>query len=98
MRNLISVRAARASLRRGDYARLTVDEARGAYAFTRTFGEERTLVVLNTTDRSQELELPVGDLWTDGHSLRSLVDHRPLAIQKGKLKLSLPPWGGEWLG
>ncbi len=98
VRNLIAVRTARASLRRGDYARLTVDEERGVYAFTRTLGEERTLVVLNTGDRLQELELPVQDLWPDGHSLRSLIDHRQLAVQAGKIKISLPPWSGEWLG
>jgi cyclomaltodextrinase len=98
VRNLVAVRAARASLRRGDYARLTVDEARGAYAFVRTLGDERTLVVMNTSGQAQELELPIGDLWPDGHGLRSLIDHRSLTVQEGKLKLSLPPWGGEWLG
>lgn len=98
VQSLIALRAARASLRRGDYARVLVDEARGVYAFTRTLGEERTLVVINAGDQPQEVSLPVRELWPDGYALRSLIDHQPQKIADGNLTLSLPPWGGQWLG
>jgi len=98
VQNLIAVRAARASLRRGEYARLMVDEAHGLYAFTRTLGEERTLAILNTSDQPQEIDLPVSTFWPDGHSIDSLLDHRPLTVAAGKIHVSLLPWSGQWLG
>jgi glycosidase len=98
VQNLIALRQGRVSLRRGDYARLTVDEAHGLYAFTRTLGEEKTLVALNTSDQSQEITLPVKTLWPNGYPLRSLLDHRLVTIQHGKISLKLPPWSGQWLG
>ena len=98
VQNLIALRAARASLRRGDYTRIKVDEGRGLYAFSRTLGEERTLVLLNCSGEPQAVDLPVTTLWPDGHTLRSLMAQRPLTVQAGKLKISLPAWGGQWLG
>jgi len=101
---LIAIRQERASLRRGDYARLAVDEAHGWYAFTRTLGEEKTLVAINTTGHAQEIVLPVKTLWPDGHLLRNLIsssatfDHRLLTVQRGKITVKLPPWSGKWLG
>jgi glycosidase len=98
VQNLIAVRVARPSLRRGDYTRIMVDEARGVYVFTRTLGEETTLVALNTGSQTQEIVLPVKTLWPGGYALRSLLDHRPQPILRGKINLKLPPWGGQWLG
>jgi glycosidase len=98
VQNLISVRKKCASIRRGDYARLLVDEANGLYAFTRTLGTETTLVVLNTSDSPQEVVLPIKTVWPDGYALRNLLDHRPAAIQRGKVTLRLPPCSGQWLG
>jgi glycosidase len=106
VQNLIAVRAARASLRRGDHSRLMVDEEHGLYAFVRTLGEERTLVVLNTSDQPQEVSLPVHEYLPDDHTLRSLVSSssssisssHPLTVRGGKISLTLPPWGGQWLG
>jgi len=98
VQNLIAVRAARASLRRGEYSRLTVDEAHGLYAFSRTLGEERTLVVINASSQPQQIILPVQTLWPDGHTLRSLLDHHPLTVQEGKISVNLPPSSGQWLG
>jgi glycosidase len=98
VQNLIAVRGARASLRRGEYAHIAVDKARGVYAFARTLGEERTLVVLNTGGQPQDISLPASTLWPNGYTLRSLMDYRPLAVTAGKIKISLPPWSGQLLG
>ena len=98
VQNLIAVRAARPSLRRGDYTRLMVDEAHGVYVFARTLGEEKTLVALNASGQTQEIVISVKSLWRDGYALRSLLDHRPLTIQRGKINLKLSPWHGQLLG
>ena len=98
VQNLIAVRKNRASLRRGEYARVTLDETHGVYAFVRTLGAEKTLVVLNLSGKSVNLHLPIQTLWRDGETLRSLLDHRPFTVKGGKLHLNLPAWGGFYLG
>lgn len=98
VQNLIAVRQARPSLRRGEHARLTVDDAHGLYAFARTLGEERTLVILNASDHAREFSLPIKALWPDGHTLRSLIDSRPLTVRDKRIMIKLPPWSGQWLG
>lgn len=98
VQNLIAIRASQASLRRGDYARVTVDEATGLYAFTRSLGEEKTLVVLNTSGKQKEFTISVQEFWSDGHPVRSLIDHRPLSVHRGKITIKLPAYSGQWLG
>jgi cyclomaltodextrinase / maltogenic alpha-amylase / neopullulanase len=95
---LIAARKERASLRRGEYTRLTVDEANGVYVFARTLGEEKTLIALNISDKAVDLQISVQTLWKDGRSLHSLLDHRPFTVSEGKIALSLPAWGGVYIG
>jgi len=95
---LVAGRKARASLRRGEMVRLAADSARGWYAFARVLGEEKTLVVLNLSDKPVEASIPVSKLWHEGRSMRSLLDSRPFLVQDGKLTISLPAWGGMWVG
>lgn len=98
IQNLIAMRKSRASLRRGEYTRVHLDETHGVYAFVRTLGVEKTLVVLNLSGKSVTLDLPVQTLWHDGETLRSLLDHHPFTVNGGKLHLNLPAWGGFYLG
>ena len=98
VQNLIAERVARPSLRRGEYARVLVDEAQGIYIFIRALGEEKTLVALNTGDQPQEVTLSAKGIWPDGYALRNLLDHRPQPITRGKITLKLPPWSGQWVG
>ncbi len=95
---LAAGRKARASLRRGEYVRLTVDTTHGWYAFARVLGEEKTLVALNLSEKPVEASIPVSKLWHEGRGLRSLLDNRPFTVQDGKLSISLPAWGGAWVG
>jgi glycosidase len=98
VQNLIAVRKGRGSLRRGEYVRLTVEEAHGLYAFARTLGEEKTLVALNVSDKTVDVQIPVQTLWKDGQTLRSLLDNRPFTVSDGKITVSLPPWSGLYIG
>lgn len=98
VQNLISIRKARPSLRRGDYNRVIVDETTGIYAFVRTLGEEKTLIVWNTSNRQKEFTISVQEFWSDGHTIRSLIDHRALSVQRGKISIKLPACSGQWLG
>ncbi len=99
VRELIAIRKSRASLRRGEFSRIAMKEDKGCFAFTRTLGEEKTLVVFNSTMELQDIQLPVKTHnWQDGHILRSLLDHRPFSVVKGKLPITLPPLSGMYLG
>jgi len=99
VRELIAIRKSRASLRRGDFSRIVLKEDKGCFAFTRTLGEEKTLVVMNTSAESQDIQIPVKTLnWQEGQTLRSLLDHRPLSVVKGKLPITLPPLAGIYIG
>ena len=99
VRSLVAARKSRSSLRRGDFIRILADDETNVYAFSRTLGEEKTLVVLNFSDKSQDIQVPVGGLnWHDGMSLRSILDQRPFSVQEGKLAITLSPWSGVWIG
>jgi len=99
VRALIAIRKSRASLRRGDFSRIAMKEDKGSFAFTRTLGEEKTLIVINSSAEPQDLQIPVKTLdWQEGQTLRSLLDHRPFSVVKGKLPITLPPLAGMYIG
>lgn len=95
---LIRQRKERASLRRGDYLRILADETQHAYAFARVLGEEKTLVVINPSDKAVELSIPVAQLWQNGRTVRGLLDYHPFVVKNHKLTINLPAWGGIWIG
>jgi cyclomaltodextrinase len=99
VRSLVAARKSRSSLRRGDFNRILADDETNIYAFSRTLGEEKTLVALNFSDKPHDIQVPVGGLnWHDGMSLRSILDQRPFSVQEGKLAITLSPWSGIWIG
>jgi len=99
VRELIAIRKNRASLRRGDYSRVMLSEESGVYAFTRVLGEEKTLAMINLSNEKQDLQIPVKSLnWQDGSIVRSLLDHKPFAVNKGKLLVTLLPNNGMLIG
>jgi hypothetical protein len=76
-----------------------IKEDKGIFAFARTLGEEKTLVVINTSEEKQDLQVPVKTLnWQEGQTLRSLIDHRPFTVTRGKLPITLPPLSGMYIG
>jgi cyclomaltodextrinase len=99
VRELIAIRKNRTSLRRGEYSRVLVSEEKGIYAFTRTLGEEKTMAIMNVSHEKQDLQIPVKSLnWQDGNTVRSLLDHRPFTVTKGKLLVTLQPFTGMLIG
>jgi len=98
VQNLISTRRTRTSLRHGEYSRITLDSAAGLYAFTRTLGAEKTLVIINLSPRNETVQIPAQTLWHEGQTLRSLLDNRPFAVTDGKININLPPYSGLYIG
>jgi cyclomaltodextrinase len=99
VKELIGIRKSRTSLRRGDFSKILTKDDKGIFSFTRSIGDERTLVVMNTSAEKQDIQIPVKTLgWQEGQILRSLLDHRPFSVVKGKLNLTLPPLTGIYVG
>ena len=98
IRELIDVRKRRISLRRGDYTRLAVNTDLRWYAFARSMGEEKTVIAVNMSDKSIDIEIPVQTVWPDGRTIRSLLDNRPFTVSAGRIAVTLPPWSGTYIG
>jgi glycosidase len=98
VQNLISTRKRRVSLRHGEYSRVYVDSSKGIYAFARIIGEEKTLIILNTSNSLCNILIPVQNLWRDGQTLRSLFDNSPFTVMDGNLNITIPASNGVYIG
>ena len=83
------------ALRRGKYQRIYVNET--SYAFARTLGAEKILVVMNLSKEKQTLQIPVDKLWQDGYEARNFFTYHKTGVRKGYLELKLEAWSGAWL-
>jgi glycosidase len=64
VRALIALRKREPALRWGDFREMVARDS--IYAFLRTSGDDRILVILNGSERPREFEMPIGDRrWTD---------------------------------
>jgi cyclomaltodextrinase len=99
IRTLISLRKRYVALRRGSFQRVLVDDRRNVFAFARTLGDEALLVVLNASAAQRHLRLPVKQLgWKDGLILHNLLGFEEYIVSGDNLVVSVPPWGGVWVG
>jgi cyclomaltodextrinase len=97
VRLLISLRKRTPTLRRGEFVRLLAED--GIYAFARIMGEQNILIALNASDVERRIEIPCSELgWTEGRVVQGLLDGQKSSVTAGKIPLSLPPWGGTWMG
>jgi cyclomaltodextrinase / maltogenic alpha-amylase / neopullulanase len=99
IRTLISLRKRYVALRRGSFQRVLVDDRRNIFAFSRTLGDEALLVVLNASAAQRHVRLPVKQLgWKDGLILHNLLGFEVYIVSGDNLVVSVPPWGGIWVG
>jgi cyclomaltodextrinase len=96
VRTLISLRKQNPCLRRGNYLHMLAED--GVYAFARSLGEDKLLVMMNASSSVRKIELPCADLgWETGRVVQNLISHEKYAINDGKISLSLYPWSGVWI-
>jgi glycosidase len=79
------IRGERASLRRGTFETLLADDARRVYAFRRAYEGDAVVAVFNASDRSQTVDLKLGD-----GEHRDLLSGRSLRTRAGATRVSLP--------
>jgi len=98
VKKLISLRKRSPALRRGSLQSILVDDARSCCAFLRKLGDERLLVVINSSSNRRQLHLPVGKLgWKDGTILHNLLDSNEMTVSAGSLLVTIPPLSGMWV-
>ncbi len=94
---LISQRKRQTAMRRGNYQRIFTDDRKRCYAFARTLGDEKILVVMNASESKHSLILPVGSLeLEDGRILHNLLGNEETIVSEDQVTVSLPPWSGGW--
>ena len=97
VKTLIALRKRIPCLRRGDFKQLLAED--GLYAFARTLGEDKVVMVLNATSRLRKVEIPCATLgWGDGRINQNLISNEKITINSGKVSLNLSPWSGAWIG
>ncbi len=97
VKTLIGLRKRTPCLRRGEYLRLLAED--GHYAFARTLGEDKVLVAMNASSRTNRIEVPCTAMgWSDGRVVQNLISHEKLTVNAGKLSFNLSPWNGVLIG
>ena len=97
VKTLISLRKRIPSLRRGDFRGLLAEA--DLYIFSRNLGEDKVLVVLNTSSRARQIEVSCASLgWHEGHEVKSLISGEKYTVDNDQIVLQLAPWSGTWIG
>ena len=97
VKTLIGLRKRTPCLRRGEYLRLLAED--GHYAFARTLGEDKVLVAMNASSRTNRIEVSCTAMgWSDGRVVQNLISHEKLTVNAGKLSFNLSPWNGVLIG
>ncbi len=98
VQKLVLLRKRIPALRRGNFKRLLVNDARGCFAFSRSLGDENVVVALNTSSTRRSLRLPVSSLgWQDGLIVHDLLGEGEYIVSGDTLYVSILPLSGLWL-
>ncbi len=97
-RNLISIRKAHPSLRRGNYINLSSDSGKNVYAFMRSLGEEKIVVIINNNEGEYSVDVPTGNRFPDNTKLSCLLYGNSYIVRNSSIQgPSLGPLSGAIL-
>lgn len=90
-KKIISIRKDHIDVFTGGVKTVFKDNAAGIYAYERFDGDEKILVVLNNSDESRNIEIPI-----EGYSSGAvdLLSGMPVKCPEGRINIVLPPYGG----
>jgi alpha-amylase len=95
MKSLIALRRKEAALRRGEFAEVSAQDS--VYAFTRTLGSRRILVVLNNSAERCQVSFPIGGAaWADC-ALDNLLSEKPAKAAGVSTPLEIESFGARIL-
>jgi cyclomaltodextrinase len=93
---LIRIRRSYPALRRGSFCTFCVEPSKGLYSFIREMPSHKVLVVLNNSNLTYNVELPVGSLgMPDGSKMVDLLSDTEYLIWGGKIVIpAVKPYCG----
>ena len=95
---LIVIRHRYAALRTGSFITLLKDNRQDVYAFGRFDRRHRLAVVLNASDRTQIVAIPVWELSdVNGSEVTDLLDGKTYRVNHGVVRVALPGYHGAIL-
>jgi cyclomaltodextrinase / maltogenic alpha-amylase / neopullulanase len=95
MKSLIALRRKETALRRGEFAEVSARDS--IYAFTRTLGSRRILVILNNSAERRQARFPIaGTAWADC-ALDDLLSEKPAKAVGVSTPLEMEPFGARIL-
>jgi alpha-glucosidase len=95
---LIVIRRRYAALRTGSFITLLRDNRQDVYAFGRFDRRHRIAVVLNASDRTQTVAIPVWQLSdVNGSGVTDLLDGKTYRVNHGVVRIALPGYRGAIL-
>ena len=86
-KKLISIRNNSMALKTGDFRTLLVDDKNNIYSFERNLGNERVIVVLNNSNESRDVLLPIKGMYFDA------LNNDESFTSDNELKITVP---GKW--
>ncbi|MDX3774604.1 glycoside hydrolase family 13 protein [Chromatiaceae bacterium AAb-1] len=88
-RKLIQLRNSLPALQQGDFSTLLVDDKNNLYGFERQYQQQRVRVILNNSDKPQQIELNRNNL-----NWQEQIDKLPVTVSGDKIRLTIPAkWG-----
>lgn len=98
VQTLITLRKQHTVMRRGDFQRILADDRRRLFAFSRSLGQSKILVVMNASPTRRSLRIDIGELgWSDGRIVRNLLGREEYIVSGDSLNISISAWGGQWI-
>jgi glycosidase len=100
LKTLLRLRKDHQALRRGDYVRLEQNGSSACYAFARTTMDDKVVIIMNSSATDLKAVVNIEEVgWEDGRIIRDLITGKEqTAIANHSIEISLPGWGGIWLG
>jgi cyclomaltodextrinase / maltogenic alpha-amylase / neopullulanase len=90
-KKLIRIRNENLALQLGNYETVLIDDKKKLYAFCRNYNEEKIIVVINNSGKSQKTEIktPINSKWVD--KLNGNIEYQSV---NSNIKISIPAnWG-----
>jgi cyclomaltodextrinase len=100
VKTLVGLRKNHVALCRGDYVKINPSTVPSCFAFARTMQDDKVLVIMNSSATEAVVCIDVNPIgWEDGRIVKDLISsEKHYAIINRSVEITLPAWGGTWLG
>jgi cyclomaltodextrinase len=100
VKTLVRLRKKHSALRRGEFRKVKSFTNCACYAFLRKTKEDQVLVIMNASSKKQSINIITDEIgWEDGKLVKNLIfPTEEFTIANHSVDITLPPWGGIWLG